>query len=139
LPGIPRVRAKSRPSPVACEFAAAAARLTRTFNAIPAGSGSSDNKSPANNSNDPTNVELKVAWTKDRLQDAPDFQYYKPPARTSSTPSPATTGAAPRPTRRAADASRPLRPHVDGDVLHANAEEPAYAYDYANNLSGPIK
>jgi hypothetical protein len=29
--------------------------------------------------------------------------------------------------------------HVDGDVLHANAEEPAYAYDYANNLSGPIK
>jgi hypothetical protein len=80
------------------------------FNAIPAGSGSSDNKSPANNSNDPTNVELKVAWTKDRLQDAPDFQYYKPPARTSSTPSPATTGAAPRPTRRAADASRPLRP-----------------------------
>ena len=46
----------------------------------------------------PSNVKLKVAWTKDQLQDAPDFQYYKPPARTAPTPSPATTGAAPRPT-----------------------------------------
>src|SRR5258708_1748031 len=68
------------------------------FNAVPGDSGSSDSyKTPAGNANDPSNVKLKVAWTKDRLQDAPDFQYYKPPARTASTPSPATTGAAPRP------------------------------------------
>jgi hypothetical protein len=68
------------------------------FNAVPADSGSSDSyKTPAGNADDPSNVKLKVAWTKDQLQDAPDFQYYKPPARTASTPSPATTGAAPRP------------------------------------------
>ena len=69
------------------------------FNAVPADSGSSDTyKTPDSGANDPTKVKLKVAWTKDQLQDAPDFQYYKPPARTASTPSPATTGAAPRPT-----------------------------------------
>ena len=68
------------------------------FNAVPADSGSSDSyKTPAGNGDDPTKVKLKVAWTKDQLQDAPDFQYCKPPARTASTPSPATTGAAPRP------------------------------------------
>ena len=33
------------------------------------------------------NVRLKVSWTKDQLQAAPDFQYYKPP--------PATTGIGP--------------------------------------------
>jgi hypothetical protein len=64
------------------------------FNVVPADSGSNDinNTSAAN---DPSNVKLKVAWTKDQLQNAPDFQYYKPPARTA--PSPATTGSAPRP------------------------------------------
>jgi PRC-barrel domain len=68
------------------------------FNAVPADSGSNEvYKTPAGNANDPSNVKLKMAWTKDQLQDAPDFQYYKPPARTASTPSPATTGAAPRP------------------------------------------
>jgi sporulation protein YlmC with PRC-barrel domain len=47
--------------------------------------------------NDPTNVKLKVSWTKDELKNAPDFQYYKPPSRTTSGggPSP-TTGMAPR-------------------------------------------
>jgi hypothetical protein len=47
--------------------------------------------------NDPTNVKLKVSWTKDELKNAPDFQYYKPPARTTSGggPSP-TSGMAPR-------------------------------------------
>jgi PRC-barrel domain protein len=70
----------------------------RAFNAVPAEPGSNDsNNAPAGNANDPTNIKLKVAWTKEQFQDAPDFQYYKPPARTSSTPSPATTGAAPRP------------------------------------------
>jgi PRC-barrel domain len=64
------------------------------FNVVSADSGSNDinNTSAAN---DPSNVKLKVAWTKDQLRDAPDFQYYKPPARTA--PSPATTGSAPRP------------------------------------------
>ncbi len=62
------------------------------FNVVPADSGTNDinNTSAAN---DPSNVKLKVAWTKDQLQEAPDFQYYKPPAR-----APATTGSAPRPT-----------------------------------------
>jgi hypothetical protein len=69
------------------------------FNAVPADSGSKDgNNAPTGSANDPTNVKLKLAWTKDQLQDAPDFQYYKPPARTAPTSSPATTGAAPRPT-----------------------------------------
>jgi len=69
------------------------------LNAVPADSGSNDTyKTPAGNANDPSNVKLKVAWTKDQLKDAPDFQYYKPPARTAATPSPATTGSAPRPT-----------------------------------------
>jgi hypothetical protein len=58
------------------------------LNAVPADSA---------DANDPTNVKVKVAWTKDQLKDAPDFQYYIRPARTASTPSPATTGAAPRP------------------------------------------
>jgi hypothetical protein len=31
-------------------------------------------------SSDPTSVKLKVTWTKDQLKNAPDFQYYKPPA-----------------------------------------------------------
>src|SRR5258708_24512848 len=29
--------------------------------------------------------------------------------------------------------------HVNGNVLRANAEEPTYAYDHANDLSGPIQ
>jgi hypothetical protein len=67
------------------------------FNVVQADSGSNDvnNTSAAN---DPSNVKLKVAWTKDQLRDAPDFQYYKPPVRTAPTPSPGTTGSAPRPT-----------------------------------------
>jgi hypothetical protein len=43
---------------------------------------------------DPSNVKLKVGWTKDELRGASDFQYYNPPARTA----PATTGSVPRPT-----------------------------------------
>jgi hypothetical protein len=65
------------------------------FNAVPVESGGKDN-APTGNANDPTNVKLKVAWTKDQLKDAPDFQYYKAPARTAATPSPGTTGSAPR-------------------------------------------
>jgi hypothetical protein len=66
------------------------------FNVMPADTGSKDN-APTGNANDPTMVKLKVAWTKDQLKEAADFQYYKPPARTGATPSPTTTGQAPRP------------------------------------------
>jgi hypothetical protein len=66
------------------------------FNVMPADTGSKDN-APTGNANDLTMVKLKVAWTKDQLKEAADFQYYKPPARTGATPSPTTTGQAPRP------------------------------------------
>jgi hypothetical protein len=66
------------------------------FNVMPADTGNKDN-APTGNANDPTMVKLKVAWTKDQLKDAPDFQYYKPPVRTGATSSPTTTGQAPRP------------------------------------------
>ena len=49
-------------------------------------------------SEDPTRVSLKVSWTKDELQKAPDFKYYQPPARTSAGQGASpTTGMAPRP------------------------------------------
>src|SRR5215470_889549 len=68
------------------------------FNVVQADSGSNAiNNASAAAANDPSNVKLKVAWTKDQVRDAPDFQYYTPPARTAATPSPATTGSAPRP------------------------------------------
>ena len=44
--------------------------------------------------NDPTNVKLKVSWTKDQLKNAPDFQYYKAPSRTSSDRPAGTNGMA---------------------------------------------
>jgi hypothetical protein len=66
------------------------------FNVMPPDTGNKDN-APTGNANDPTMVKLKVAWTKDQLKDAPDFQYYKPPVRTGATSSPATTGQAPQP------------------------------------------
>jgi len=47
----------------------------------------------SSSNNDPTNVKLKVTWTKEQLQSAPDFQYFKPPRATAPT-----TGMAPRPT-----------------------------------------
>src|SRR5260221_12123334 len=56
------------------------------FNAVPADSSSKDNNTPASKANDPSNVKLKVAWTEDQLQDAPDFQDYKSPSRTGPTP-----------------------------------------------------
>jgi sporulation protein YlmC with PRC-barrel domain len=46
-------------------------------------------------SNDPTNVKLKVSWTKEQLKNAPDFQYYKPPAPArSERPTGSPTGMA---------------------------------------------
>src|SRR5262245_30156412 len=55
---------------------------------VPADSGSrtgAGGNTPMASRNDaPTMVKLKVSWTKDQLKNAPDFQYYKPPARTTS-------------------------------------------------------
>ena len=71
------------------------------FQAVPPETGSTTTGAGGpggmSSNNDPTNVKLKVSWTKDELKNAPDFQYYKPPARTTSGggPSP-TTGMAPR-------------------------------------------
>src|SRR5262245_21138653 len=73
------------------------------FQPVPADTGSSTgaggNTAMASRNDDPTMVKLKVSWTKDQLKNAPDFQYYKPPARTTSGGggSP-TTGMAPKPT-----------------------------------------
>ena len=64
------------------------------LNVVPADSGN-NGISGTSTASDPSNVKLKVAWTKDQLQAAPDFQYYKPPVRTASPPS--TTGSAPQP------------------------------------------
>jgi sporulation protein YlmC with PRC-barrel domain len=66
------------------------------FQAVPADTGTTGTGSAMTSSNDPTNAKLKVSWTKDQLKSAPDFQYYKPPSRTSGerpTGSP-TTGMA---------------------------------------------
>ncbi len=67
------------------------------FQPVPVPASSSTQAPVTSNSNDPTNVRLKVAWTKDELQKAPDFQYYKPPADTTSS-KPSTTGMAPQQT-----------------------------------------
>src|SRR5437660_10205535 len=73
------------------------------FQPVPADTGSSTgaggNTPMVSRNDDPTMVKLKVSWTKDQLKNAPDFQYYKPPARTTSGAggSP-TTGMAPQPT-----------------------------------------
>jgi hypothetical protein len=73
------------------------------FQPVPVDTGSSSgaggNSAITNRNDDPTVVKLKVSWTKEQLKNAPDFQYYKPPARTTGGPggSP-TTGMAPRPT-----------------------------------------
>jgi hypothetical protein len=62
------------------------------FQVVPASTGTSTTVGAASADADPTNVKLKVTWTKEQLQGAPDFQYYKSPASTSPT-----TGMAPKP------------------------------------------
>ena len=59
--------------------------------------GSSANNATSASSDDPTRVNLKVSWTKDQLKAAPDFQYFRPAARTVERPTSPTTGMAPRP------------------------------------------
>jgi hypothetical protein len=53
------------------------------FQIVPASSGGST-PAPTSRSDDPTNIKLKVAWTKDQVQQAPDFQYYRPPSESAS-------------------------------------------------------
>jgi len=70
------------------------------FQVVPASTGSSTAAGGATADSDPTNVKLKVSWTKEQLKNAPDFQYYKSPtpARTSDRPGASpTTGMAPKP------------------------------------------
>jgi hypothetical protein len=69
------------------------------FQPVPYDTGSSTSGAgTASRNDDPTMVKLKVSWTKDQLKNAPDFQYYKAPSRTSSGGGAPTTGMAPRPT-----------------------------------------
>ena len=74
------------------------------FEPVPAASASS--QAPVTGSKDPTNIKLKVAWTKEELQRAPDFQYFKPPADTASGVPPATTGSG----QRSSPAPTPMAP-----------------------------
>jgi hypothetical protein len=60
------------------------------FQIVPAASGTAT--PAAKRGDDPTNIKLKVAWTKDEIQKAPDFQYYKSPADTASGGPGQTTG-----------------------------------------------
>jgi hypothetical protein len=51
--------------------------------------------STASGRSDPTDMKLKVAWTKEQLQQAPDFQYFKSPsgsAANGTRPAIPTTG-----------------------------------------------
>jgi|GEM_PF-1659187 len=61
------------------------------FQAAPA-SVSSTTAPVTGRSSDPSDVKLKVAWTKDEIQKAPDFQYYKPPSESASNGAGQTTG-----------------------------------------------
>ena len=71
-----------------------------SFQPVPPDTGSSSGAGGAmtSRSDDPTMTKLKVTWTKDQLKEAPDFQYYKPPSRTTGAPGGGTTGMSPRPT-----------------------------------------
>jgi PRC-barrel domain len=53
----------------------------------------------ASGSADPSDMKLKLSMTKDELKNAPAFEYYKAPARTTGTGTggTGTTGSSPRP------------------------------------------
>ena len=57
------------------------------FQVVPASTGSSTGSTGSTAMDDPNDVKLKVTWTKEQLKEAPSFERYKAPAR--------TTGAAP--------------------------------------------
>jgi hypothetical protein len=62
------------------------------FQIVPASSGAAPTPAASSRSSDPTNIKLKVAWTKDQVQQAPDFKYYQPPADTAAGGPGQTTG-----------------------------------------------
>jgi hypothetical protein len=62
---------------------------------VVAGKSSTTTAPVTGRSDDPTNMKLKVAWTKEQVQQAPDFKYYAPPSETNAPP--ATTGVGQRP------------------------------------------
>jgi hypothetical protein len=67
-----------------------------SFQVVPATAGSSTTSGSSAANNDPTDISLKIAMTKDQLKNAPSFEHYKAPSRTTSTPSTTNTGMAPR-------------------------------------------
>jgi PRC-barrel domain len=72
-----------------------------SFQPVPPDTGSSSGgggSAMTSRSDDPTMTKLKVTWTKDQLKEAPDFQYYKPPARTTGAPGGSPTTGMGRPT-----------------------------------------
>ena len=75
------------------------------FQILPASSGGP----AANNRSDPSSIKLKVAWTKDQVQQAPDFQYYKPPADTAAGGAGQTTGTTGQRSSPMAPVSPPAR------------------------------
>jgi PRC-barrel domain len=83
------------------------------FQIVPAASGpvpaTSGGPAAKNRSDDPTDIKLKVAWTKDQVQQAPDFQYYKPPADTAAGGAGQTTGMAGQRSSPMAPVSPPAR------------------------------
>jgi hypothetical protein len=62
------------------------------FQVVPANADSNGSSSSSSSNNDPTNVKLKVSWTKDQLKNAPDFQYYKASSSSTSSTGAPTTG-----------------------------------------------
>jgi hypothetical protein len=70
------------------------------FQVVPASASSSSGSGAGSSTtaSDMSDVKLKVALTKDQLKNAPSFERYKAPARTTGTSAPANTGAASRPT-----------------------------------------
>jgi sporulation protein YlmC with PRC-barrel domain len=84
---------------VAIDMGAFQAVPADTGSATSGGGGGAGGGAAMSGNSDPTVVKLKVSWTKDQLKNAPDFQYYKAPSRTTSSgPGSPTTGMAPRPT-----------------------------------------
>ena len=71
------------------------------FQVVPADTGSNTGTTGTTGtmaaSNDPSNIKLKVSWSKEDLKNAPAFEYYRAPARTTGNAPGMNTGTAPRP------------------------------------------
>ncbi len=65
------------------------------FQVVPASTTSDNTGSAAGAADDPNNVKLKVAMTKEQLKEAPAFERYKAPARTTGSTPGGTTGQRP--------------------------------------------